>query len=61
MTKKENKFIEKYLPLGVVIGVVIGSVISLILGDLLYLAYGSCGGLILGIIIRAIAAESKKK
>ncbi len=60
-TDKEEKYIEKYLPFGVMIGVVVGSILGITLDNMMYLAYGSCGGLILGVLWGAIAAEGKKK
>ena len=60
-TDKEDKYIEKYLPFGVMIGVVVGSILGIALDNMMYLAYGSCGGLLLGVIIGAIASEGKKK
>ena len=60
-TDKEEKYIEKYLPFGVMIGVVVGSILGITLDNMIYLAYGSCGGLLLGLMVGAIASEGKKK
>ena len=60
-TDKEEKYIAKYLPFGVMIGIVVGSILGLALDNLIYIAYGSCGGLILGGLWGAISAEGKKK
>lgn len=58
---KEDKYIEKFIPYGMTAGIFIGSILSSYLDNIMYLAYGSCGGLLLATIVGSIVAESKKK
>jgi len=54
---KEDKAIGTWLPIGVAIGTVIGSILSFTMENIMFLALGTSGGLILGVFIGSIVAE----
>ena len=56
---KEEKNIEKFLPFGVMIGIVAGSILGVIIDNMMFLLYGTCGGLLFGILIGTIASNGK--
>ena len=57
MAKKNNKKLnklDKWLPICAVGGTVIGSILSIALENVIYLIFGSCMGLMIGVILGAI-------
>ena len=57
---KEEKTIEECLPYGMTAGVVIGSILSFVYNDAIYITYGICGGLLLGLLAGSIISNHKK-
>lgn len=59
--EKEEKAINKWLPIGLMIGTVIGIFCNFAFDNLMYLGYGIAGGLIIGIFIASIVSEKDDK
>lgn len=55
--KKEDKSLEKWIPIGVMIGTASGAILSMICNNILFLGGGSVLGLLLGIMIGSIDHE----
>lgn len=58
---KEEKALNTWLPIGVMIGTVIGMVLAFKFDSLLYLGGGAVGGLLLGTMVGSILAEDDIK
>ena len=51
---KEDKAIGTWMPIGVMIGTVVGCILSFKYDDMMFIGYGSVGGLLLGTIVGSI-------
>ena len=61
MAKKNNKKLsklDKWLPICAIGGTVIGSILSVALENIIYLMFGSCMGLMIGVILGADDIEN---
>lgn len=61
MAKKNNKKLnklDKWLPICAVGGAVLGSILSIALENVIYLIFGSCMGLMIGVILGADEIEN---
>ncbi|MBQ9834011.1 MAG: hypothetical protein IJO33_02330 [Bacilli bacterium] len=58
---KEDKAIGTWMPIGVMIGTVVGCILSFKYDDMMFIGYGSVGGLLLGIIVGSILSEGDIK
>ena len=58
---KEDKAIGTWMPIGVMIGTVVGCILSFKYDDMMFIGYGSVGGLLLVTIVRSILLEGDIK
>ncbi len=58
---KEDKVIGIWMPIGVMIGTVVGCILSFKYDDMMFMGYGSVGGLLLGTIVGSILSEGDIK
>lgn len=61
LNAKEEKAMNTWLPIGLMIGTVIGAFASFEFDNLLYLGGGCTGGLLLGTMLGSIFAEDNVK
>ena len=70
MSKKKNKIIVEtkedkafvtWLPIGVMAGTLVGCILSFYFDDMMFIGYGSVGGLLLGTLIGSILSEGDIK
>lgn len=59
--EKEEKALNKWLPICMMLGTVVGLFCNFAFDNLMYLGYGICGGLFLGTIIACVISEDDKK
>lgn len=59
--EKEEKALNKWMPIGVMIGTLIGIFCNFAFDNLMCLGYGAGGGLIIGIFIASIVSENDDK
>ena len=58
---KEDKAIGTWIPIGVMIGTAVGCILSFKYDDMMFIGYGSVGGLLLGTIIGSVLSEGDIK
>lgn len=65
LNSKEEKALNTYIPIGVMIGTVIGMMLSFANNNIIFLGGGAVAGLLIGTLLGAIATEkieiTKKK
>lgn len=57
LDSKEEKALNTYLPIGVMIGTLVGMVLSFTNDNFIFLGIGSVGGLLFGMLMGTIATE----
>lgn len=55
--EKEEKALNKILPITVMIGIVVGMILTFTLDNIMYLGVGTIAGLLLGLLFASIKAE----
>lgn len=58
---KEEKALGTWLSIGVMVGTLVGCILSFNYDDMMFIGYGSVGGLLLGTIIGSILSEGNIK
>ena len=58
---KEDKALGTWLPIGVMVGTLVGCILSFNYNDMMFIGYGSIGGLLLGTMIGSILSEGNIK
>lgn len=57
LDSKEEKALNTYIPIGVMIGIVIGMVLSFANNNIIFLGGGATAGLLIGTLLGTIATE----